>query len=366
MGVVVAGTHHSDQRMVAGVRAGDPSCVKQFLDIAERTIWPAMTALVGEGPGADETFLSIISALSENGFQRLARYDGRSSLSTFLVLLTRDLIGEDVQRLLAIDHNRAWRRFDRMFRADINRKIRNRFSRADVSSQEDVFQEVSKRLVDDNYHRIRQYDGKGSFCGYILVVVGRILIDIMRGEKPRRRLPVEIKRMSKLHQLLYAAGAWHGIPLDPDRMAEVISGKITPAPDRPELNAALKRLATPIALARANVPPQHVPIDGEDPDRPGYGLPADDADPEIALMEKEQQEIEQAFIEQVQRQAELLSPDRQHYLHIILQASDPTPRREIARQMAVLVEEIDKLEKKTLTWSKQIAEEVRKNARLSV
>ena len=102
--------HQSDQTLVAGVRAGDLACIRTLSALAERTIWPTVIAVVGEGQ-AFQSFPAIITALSDNGFQRLAGYDGRSSLATYLVLVTRDLLGEEVQRLLDTDYNRAWRRF---------------------------------------------------------------------------------------------------------------------------------------------------------------------------------------------------------------------------------------------------------------
>jgi len=357
----VAGAHHSDQRMVAGVRAGDLACVGQLLALAEKTVWPAVVTLVGEGQ-AFQSFPSIITALSENGFQQLARYDGRSSLATFLVFLTRDLLGEEVQRLLAIDRNSAWRRFDCIFARDIRRLIRKHFPRADEDDRNDLFQDVTTKLVEDDYRRIRLYQGKGSFFGYVLKVVNRLLLDMLRQEVGRRRLPAEIVRMSELHQLLYVAGAWKSIPIDPDRMAEAISGKIVPLPDRAELNAALERVAPLIVQSHANVAPRKVRLGSGGDDNPEREIASDDLNPEEKMLKQQQEEADQALIELARRGAELLPDDLRLYLQVTLQASDDMPPRVAARQMAVPVDEIYRLQQKKKAWLKEISAEAQKMA----
>jgi RNA polymerase primary sigma factor len=354
----VAGAHHSDQRMVAGVREGDAACVAQLLALVERTVWPTVFAVVGEGQ-AFQSFPAIITALSENGFRRIAGYDGRSSLATFLVLITRDLLGEEVQRLLATDHNRAWRRFHGLFERDTRRLIRKYFPRAE---EDDVFQDIEVKLVEQDYRRVRLYQGKGSFWGYVLTVVERILLDMQRGEMGRRRLPAEIGRLSKLHRLLFVAGAWNGIPIDPDRMAEAINGKIMPLPDRAQLNAALDRVAPLIVQSRANSRPKYVPLDGGNSDDPAPEFPSGDLNPEEEMIRKQQEEADQALIDLVKCRAERLPNDLRLYLQVTLQASDVLPPRVAARQMALPVDEIYKLQHQKKAWLKEIGMEAQKTA----
>ena len=352
----MAGEHHSDQRLVAGVRAGEAACVIQFLALVEKAVWPTVVAVVGEGQ-AFQSFPAITAALSENGFQRLAGYDGRSSLATYLFLLTRELLGEDIQRLLATDQNRAWRRFRGLFEKDIRRLIRKHFPRGE---EDDLFQEVEEKLVEKDYRRVRLYQGKGSFWGYILMVVDRLLLDMQRREAGRRRLPVEIARSSKLHQLLFVAGAWRGIPIDPDRMAEVIVGKIEPLPDRAQIDAALEKVAPLIAQSRANTKPQSVPLGGGNDDEPGIEIASSDLNPEELVIRKQQEEADQALVELVNRKAEQLPPDMRLYLQLTLQAPDDMPPRVAARQMAVSVDEIYKLQQKKKGWLKEIGIEAQK------
>ena len=276
-------------------------------------------------------------------------------------------MGEEVGRLFALDRNRAWRRFDRLFAKDIRQRIRRRFPQANEAARQDKFQQVAVELLEDDFRRIRLYSGRGSFWGYVMQVVDRILIDIMRGEEAaRRRLPVEIERLSKLHQLIFIAGAWQSVPLDPDRMMEAINGKTNPPPSRIELMAAIERVAGPIAAAQANVKPKEISLDaGED----GNSMPeiaSSALNPEDALLEREEDEARAARLEQLRQKAEALPPDLRFYLALQLQASKPTPPREIAREMAIPVEHVYKLRQKMKLWRENISVDLQKNASLSV
>lgn len=354
----MAGAHHSDQRLVAGVKAGDLACVGQLNALVEKTVWPTVIAVVGEGQ-AFQSFPAIVTALSENDFQRLARYDGRSSLATYLVLLTRDLLGEDVQRLLDTDYNRAWRRFLGLFERDIRRLIHKYFLR---DEEDDLFQVVNLKLIENDYRKVRLFQGKGSFWGYILAVVESILLDRQRAEIGRRRLPAEIERASKLHQLLFVAGAWKGIPIDPDRMAEVISGKITPLPDRAQMNVALQQVAPLIVKARANPRPKLVPLGGGDGDDPGPEFPSGDLNPEEEMIRRQQEEADQALLDTVKRRMELLPTELRLYLQVTLGDSENMTPRVAARQMALPIDDVYKLQQKKSSWLKEIGTEAKKNA----
>lgn len=363
---MTAGGHRDEQKLIGDVLAGAPSAINRFLDLAGTTIWPAVIALVGEGPAADAAFLSVITRLRKDNFGRLSRYDGRSRLSTFLILITRDLLGEEVAELFSLDSNRAWRRFDRLFAKEIGERIRRRFPRADDARQQDLYQEIAAKLLEENFRRIRLYDGRGSFCGYVMLVVDRLLIDLLRQEAPRRRLPAEIARLSELHRLLFAAGAWLGVPLDPERMAVALEGKLAPPPGRADLIAALERVSGAIAAAQANTAPQEISLDAGGEGKAVPQIPSSAANAEDALLEREQEEAWEALLDRVRREAETLPADLQFYLRLLLQASDPMPPREIAREMAIPVEHVYKLQQRTKLWMKNIATDLQKNASLSV
>jgi RNA polymerase primary sigma factor len=360
---MTAGAHRNELQLVAGVKAGEPAAVRQFLDLAGAAIWPAVLTLVGKGPAAEGAFLSVLTALKANDFARLSRYDGRSRLSTFLTLVTRDVLGEEVAQLFSLDRNKAWRRFDRLFACDIRLRIRRRFPDDDAAHHEDLFQYISVSLLDQDFRRIRAYDGRGSFGGYILAVVDRLLIDKLREEVPRRRLSTEIARLSELHQLIFAAGAWQNVPLDPERMAEALRGKIDPPPTRAALETALKQVTGAIALARSSETRiQTISVDDDGTPE----IPSAAANAEEALMNRQADSAREELLDMIRREAETLPVDQQLYLRLLLEAPDPRPARDIARELAVPVEDVYRLQQQTRRWMKKIAAHVQKNAGLSV
>jgi RNA polymerase primary sigma factor len=360
---MTADKHRNELQLVAGVKAGKPAAVQQLLDLAGAAIWPVVLTLVGEGPAAEGAFISVLTALKANDFARLSRYDGRSRLSTFLTLVTRDVLGEEVAQLFSRDRDRAWRRFDRLFARDIRLCIRRRFPKADEAQHEDLFQDIAASLVEQDFRRIRAYDGRGSFCGYILLVVDRLLIDRLRQEMPRRRLPAEIARLPELHKLIFAAGAWQNVPLDPERMAEALRGKIDPPPTRAALEAALKQVAGAIALARSSeTRMQTVSVDDEG--TPEIASPV--ANPEQQLMSGQAESAREALLDMIRQEAETLPAHQQLYLTLLMEAPHPRPARDIARELAVPVEEVYRLQQQTQRWIKKIAAQVQKNACLPV
>jgi RNA polymerase primary sigma factor len=360
---MIADKHGNELQLVAGVKAGKPAAMRQFLALAGAAIWPVVLTLVSEGPAAEGAFLSVLTALKANDFARLSRYDGRSRLSTFLTLVTRDVLGEEVAQLFSLDRDHAWRRFDRLFARDIRLCIRRRFPNADEARREDLFQDISASLLEQDFRRIRAYDGRGSFCGYILLVVDRLLIDRLRQEVPRRRLPAEIARLPELHKLLFAAGAWQNVPLHPERMAEALRGKIDPPPTRAALETALKRVAGAIALARSSqTRTQTISVDDEGTRE----IASPVANAEEALMSRQADSAREAVLDMIRQEAETLPADQQLYLRLLLEAPDPRPARDIARELAVPVMEVYRLQQQTQRWIKKIAAQVQKNAGLPV
>jgi RNA polymerase primary sigma factor len=348
--------------LVARVRAGDPVATKKFLDVATTTIWRTTSAVVGPRGEAEAALLVVIAALKANGFARLASYDGRSRLSTFLVVVTRDILGEQVAQLFALEPDKAWRRFDLLFGGAIRVLVRRRFPRAQPADQEDLFQEVSASLAAQDGKRIRRYSGTGRFGAYVRTVVDRLLIDIMRKEAVRRRLPAKITRLSELHQQIYEAGAWHGVPLEPDRMLEALRGKIDPLPALTDVKAALEHVLEAIIATRG---PDTTIVDqlGEG-DASDVASPA--PDPEQALIDVEAEAVWERWLERIRLETSALPADQRLYVELLKSTSDPMPPREIARAMAVPVEEIYRLKEQVMRWMRKLLQEVQKNAGASV
>lgn len=343
-----------DAELIAGLRRGVERDVERFLELAATAVWTPVVALAGEKK-AEQTFCRVIAALSADGYARLARYDGRSRLSTFLALATREYLGEELAHDCASDPRAAWPGFDRFFRNDIRRCISRRFPRDDQAKLDDEYQGVCIKLIENDYRRIRSFDGSGGFIGYILRVVNRLLIDRLRQEASgRRRLPAEIERMGKLEQAVFVARAWIGLPPVPELIAASVQGKLDGHPSVEQIAQALNRLGPAIASARsARARPEHTPSDLADDE--AFNVADPGAAIDETLIELEQQRRSDALIERVQREASGLPGELHRYLRLVFDLGEPTPPRELARLMGVAATDIYKLQQQAKQWLKQFA-----------
>jgi RNA polymerase primary sigma factor len=353
--------YRNELRLVADVIKGDSAAVSRFIDLAATQVWSVVVALVGDGAVGEKAFLTVIAAIRANGFARLLRYDGRSRLSTFFTCLSRDVLGEELARSFSLEPNKAWQSFERFFAADFRRLINRKFPRATETRSEDLYQEVCLALVDRDYYRIRAFGGRGSFSGYILsTVVANLLTDLLRQEAPRRRLPADIARMSPVHQAIFVACAWDGVALDAERIAMAIRGKIQPEPRPEEVAAAFHQLAGKIAAARGSlVKPEDVSIDDG-----GFDVASPSPTPEEILLEQEEQRAWDALLDVVRRESGALPGADRLYFEISSQST--LPPREIAKLMAIPVEEVYSLKQRMERWVKQIASGLKNTAAVSV
>ena len=205
----------SESKLVAAVVSGDKEAAARFVDVASAGIWAVVVTLEGEGPEAEAAFLDVIVRLKADGYARLRAFDGRSRLATYLALAARDILAERLARRFVEAPGQVWSRFERFFAAEIRRRVQQRFPRdADTGLREDAYQEICLKLIEDNFRRIRAYSGHGSFVGYVLTVVDRLLIDLIRRIVPRRKLPAAIARLPPLDQAVYAVIAWDDCPAE--------------------------------------------------------------------------------------------------------------------------------------------------------
>src|SRR5260221_1397538 len=192
--------------LVKAVIAGDSAAAQRFLDATAATLWAVVVKLEGDGPDGEEAFLGVIEGLKADGYARLRPFDGQGRLATYLAIVARDILADRLSRSFVEAPRKSWARFERFFGADIRRRVTQRFPReASTGQREDAYQEVCLKFIEDDYRRIRAYDGLGSFTGFILTVAERILIDLVRRDAPRRRVPAAAARLPQLQQDNYAA-----------------------------------------------------------------------------------------------------------------------------------------------------------------
>lgn len=348
----------SERTLVNAVLSGDARAVRRFLDRVSAPLWSTVIKLEGGGPDGEAAFLHVVAALKADGYARLRSFDGRSRLATYLTLVAREILADRLARRFSEQPGDAWRRFTRFFESDIKRRVAHRMSRnTSEAARDDLYQDICLALIDDDYHRIRSYGGRGSFAGYILTIVDRILIDLIRRDSPRKRLPAAIARLSPLDQAVYAAIAWEGCSHDIARLTAAMRGRLERDPQAPEVAEALARVVAIGRLERAppRSPYDMVSLDALVEDSGDLALADSSPTPEDYLLLAEEEASRGAITAAIKQAAVGLPCDQQLYLQIIFSASEPLPARDIARLMGYPVEEVYRLKQRTQRWLKELA-----------
>jgi RNA polymerase primary sigma factor len=356
-----------EHALVNAVLSGEAGAANQFLEHVSTTLWSIVVKLAGNGADGEAAFLHIVASLKADDYARLRGFDGRSRLTTYLSLVARDVLADQLAGQFSRAPHEAWKRFSRYFEIDIRSRIGRQLpSRLGRAGREDAYQEVCLKLIENDFRRIRSYGGRGSFTGYILTVVDRILIDLIRREAPRRRLPAAIARLSPLDQAIYAAVVWEGYPQDTDRLAAALRGKLAEDPTVADITQSVARLVGIVRLERASPATEATSLEtllGE-----GGGLSIADSSPtpedHLLLFEEEQRRA--TLVAAVNAAAEKLPTDERLYLQIVFSANEPLPARGIASLMGCPVEEVYRLKQRTQRWLKEITVQLEKNANMSV
>ena len=358
--IVVAHLTAADDRsadfvLVAAVLAGDNDAGVRLLDIAAAALWAVVGKLEGDGPHRDGAFTDVVAAVKADGFARLRGFDGRSRLQTFLALMAREILAERLARSFVEDPSGAWSRFERYFGSDIQRRIGQRFPR-DGGTQDDIYKDVCVKLVEDDFRRIRAYSGRGSFTGYVLTTVDRLLIDLLRRNTSRRRLPAAVARLCLLDQEVYAAIVWDNCPADPARLAVTLRDRLEQEPSPAEIQEAVVRTS-------AIVHPGPMGTTGRDAasiDTLASGAEeiviTDQAAPKGAgLLLAEEEHIRLILTDAARVEAADLAQEDQLYLQIAFSAADPLPTRQIAQMMGCPVETVYRLKQRAHRWLTAVA-----------
>jgi RNA polymerase primary sigma factor len=358
----------SEFALVRAVLAGDPAACGHFINAVSATLWSVVTKLIGHGSEGEAAFLHIVTLLKADGYARLKAFDGRAKLCRYISLVARDILAERLAGRFSQAPHDAWRQFQRFFERDIRRRVEQRLgSRCSVATREDAYQEICLKLVENDFRCIRAYDGRGSFVGYVLTTIDRALIDFLRRVAPRRRMPAAVARLSSLDQQIYAAIAWEGHPVDADRLAPVLVGRLDRDPDAADIAMALLRIA---AVARLEPAGQSWParVISLDAVMDGGRLALTDTTPtpEDWLLLVEEERSRAVLVSAIKAAAATLPPDERLYLETVFAATEPLPPRQIAKAMGCRVEDIYRLKQRAQRWIKEIAMRLEKNPDLFV
>jgi RNA polymerase primary sigma factor len=359
----------SEQSLVRAVLAGDPAACERFIEMASATLWSVVTKLVGDAGEGETAFLHVVAALRADGCARLKDFDGRAKLSTYIALVTRDILAERLARHFSEAPHEAWRQFQRFFERDMRRRVEQRLGNwCSPATREDAYQEICLKLVENDFRCIRGYDGRGSFVGYVLTAVDHALIDLLRRTIPRRRMPAPIARLSSLDQEVYSAVTWEGQPIDVDRLALVLIGRLDRDPNAAEISAALARIATLARLEPAghSRPPRVVSLDAVTHGGGRLALVDTAPTPEDWLLLAEEERSRANLLDAVKAAAATLPTEERLYLETVFAASDPIPPRQVAKAMGCAVEDVYRLKQRVRRWIKEIAVRLEKNPNSSV
>jgi RNA polymerase primary sigma factor len=356
----MSSARRSDFTLVASVLAGNSEATTRFLKIVGPIMWSIVQRLE-PGPDAESAFLHIVEVLKADAYARLRAFDGRAQLSTYLALVARDALSERLAKRLAATPRTAWSAFERFFEADIRRRIAQRFPR-DEAAWQDLYQDICLKLVEDDFRRVRGYDGRGSFVGYVLTIVEHILIDHVRRDVPRRRLPAAVARSSRLDQQIYIAVVWERCPADAKRVAEALRGRFDPAPPLAEIGTALQRLAAAATLEPDDAPGSRetVSLDRLTEVSAGMLLADGSPNPEEHLLLAEEDRLRGELLSAIRLAAADLPPEDRCYLQAVFSAAEPLPPREIAKTLGCRVEHVYRMRQRAQRWLAQIAARLEK------
>jgi RNA polymerase primary sigma factor len=355
-----------ERALVNAVLSGEAGAASRFLEHVSTTLWSIVVRLAGDGADAEAAFLHIVASLKADDHARLRGFDGRSRLTTYLSLVARDVLADRLAGQFSKTPHEAWQRFSRYFETDIRSRIGRQLpSKLGRAGRADAYQEVCLKLIENDFRRIRSYGGRGSFTGYILTVVDRILIDLVRRETPRRRMPAAISRSAPLDQAIYAAVVWEGCPQDADRLSAALRGRLAQDPTVADIAESVARLAGIARLERTSLATEAISLDallGEG----GLSIADSSPTPEDRLLLFEEEQRRAALVAAVNAAAEKLPTDERLYLQIVFSANEPLPARGIARLMGCPVEEVYRLKQRTQKWLKEIAVQLENNSGMSV
>jgi RNA polymerase primary sigma factor len=333
----------ADLAVVRALFAGKPGAWDAFVLLIKDDVYTACR-LACPADEVDRAFTEILAQLHADNFARLAKYDGRASLSSYLRLELRDLLAQQLVRRFVRDRNAGWHVFEAFFKADIVRLITRYFPSSLGGSDEDKYQDIVALLIEDDYRRLRAYDGHGSFGGFVLGIVRNLCIDLLRKELPRRRLPAAIKRLPELEQEVFRQIYWSDCP--PDELAARLAKKSAlsggPAAVARALESVKAALPPNYRAERETERPRLVPLAAGGSDEGAEIADERDSPEEHMLAREEDESLEQASLALRDVIATLPSEIRL-YVQLNMSYDPPLPPREIARRMARPVVEIYRL-----------------------
>ncbi len=212
---------------------------------------------------------------------------------------------------------------------------------------DDLYQEVCCLLVEQDYRRIRTFDRRGSFAGYLRRVVRNLCTDLARKADGRRRLPEKISRRPLLEQEVFRLLHWSGVrEAEIGAMLKDPTGAPYPRRDVERAVARVREAAGPPAAASRR--PTALSWRDGDAGVQERDLRDDRPSPEARLLEAEQEQLRDRLVQVLDAALGRLPAESQLYVRLRFYTAPPKPPREIARLLGRPEEEVYRLRERTI------------------
>jgi RNA polymerase primary sigma factor len=316
--------HEADQ-LLAREALRSNSGWRRLVDRYGPAIWQLCASACPEKE-REASFAEFWQALAAEQGALLRRYDGRASLVAYFQFLAVDLLSKRIQALLRSEPSRGWLLLEGFFSREIRRQIATvagspRQLAAMGVMMEDVYQDLALELGEDGFRRLRAYDGRGSFAGFVRRVLRNLCLDWKRKQMGRRRLPTAIARLGELEQRVYEWMSWGGCS------AEEVQSRLTGSEPKDEILEAIRKVEQ--AVAKHQLLPQRVAA-GSGFDLERLSAAGSAPSPERMLLDGEKEEKRESLLRLVQEVVERLPAQQRLYVRLRFFEEPPLTPRQIA------------------------------------
>jgi hypothetical protein len=231
--------NNPDLDLVERLLRGDVEARSAFEERISSSITAACAALSADARPAREAEHDIRTAFRAENYSWLGEWDGRGSLLVFVTLEVGNRLVRRIPPLLRSNPEKGFLAFIGAFSKSIRQQIAKRHARQ--ADRDEAFQNICLELWEQHPQeekrdgpcwRLKSFEEPGSFVAFVRVTVDRLLIDALREEIGRLRLPERVAKLPKLEQAIFQALFWDRVPPDATALMAVIAWRVpgaTPA-----------------------------------------------------------------------------------------------------------------------------------------
>jgi hypothetical protein len=259
-----------DFDLVERLLRGDVEARSAFEERISSSITSACAVRSVDARSAREAEHDIWTAFRAENYSWLGKWDGRGSLLVFVTLEVGNQLVHRIPPLLRSNPEKGFLAFLGVFGKSIRKEIAKREKRQ--ADRDEIFQAICEELWkqhakeekrDGPCWRLKSFEEPGNFFSFVMVIVNRLLIDILRGEIGRIRLPERVAKLPKLEQAIFQAIFWERVAPDATALMAVIGSRV-PGATPNSVAAAYRNLRDHIPVRLAIPRPANVSVDADD------------------------------------------------------------------------------------------------------